>query len=337
MKRLVVCTVAFCFAVVIVLPALLVLAGGPRERNDLTDSTIIVNVLMADSGQIVKMPLDEYLVGVVAAEMPAEFDLEALKAQAVAARTQVVRRMRRLGGPGCDLHPQADVCTDSRHCQAWESIAAMQQKWHYTEFFAYWRKITRAVKETDGVIVCYQGQPIDAVFHSTCGGMTENAGDVWSQDIPYLKAVKCDTDRHSPYFQDRAVFTLAELEEKLGATIRARQVTTQMAGGREIKVMASPGLEPVIEVMAQTRTGRVKTARVGDRVFAATELRNALGLRSTRFVTQVVGDKVYIKTQGYGHGVGMCQYGADGMAKKGLGYEDILKHYYTGVTVEHWW
>ncbi|MGQ9532930.1 MAG: stage II sporulation protein D [Desulfotomaculales bacterium] len=280
-------------------------------------SGTVVRVYCHQTQEVRAMPLEEYLVGVVAAEMPAEFPVEALKAQAVVARTYILKRLMG-GGVVNRVHPEADICDDPRHGQAWLSREELRARWGRTGYYRYYYKVKEAVDATRGVIVTYNGQPIDPVYHGSCGGATENARDVWKVDVPYLRSVKCPYDSH-PRDGEPVTFTLTELDHRLGTDLGA--------------LPAVAGRQERFAVVARTETGRPRSMRLGSRVVPATELRERLELRSTNFRVQMEGNRVTFTCTGYGHGVGMCQYGARGLAEHGHDYRTILKHYYTGVEV----
>ena len=310
----------FCLAVVIGVPAALVLwLGGVGPGRTPQDQDTLTVWIEGQGAQT--MALEDYLIGVVAAEVPALFEPEALKAQAVAARTYTVRAMRKYGGTGCAEHPEADLSTDPRRGQAWESQAQLRRKWGFWSYFRLWRRIARAVEETQGEILTYEGQPIAAVYSSTCGGRTENSEDVWGTYVPYLRSVPCSWDRESPRYSEKLVISRAELEERLGVKLAA------------VPAVAAPGREP-LAILATTSSGRVREAMVGGKRFSGLELREKLGLRSTRFTWRWTGDGVEFHTVGNGHGVGLCQYGANGLAKLGRSYKEILAYYYPGTTLQ---
>lgn len=280
----------------------------------------MVRVYLHGSGEIVEMPLDEYLVGVLAAEMPAEFPEEALKAQAVTSRTYILKRLS-AGGLANPLHPGADVCDDHRHGQAWISKEEMRDRWGLLNFYKYYYKLTRAVDETYGEVITYNGELIDPVFHASCGGRTENSEDVWKFKVPYLRSVSCPYDDYQP--PDPSVrFTLDQVGRAVGTDLNALAVSTGGGNGN------------LIRVLDHTSTGRPKTVRIGDKTVPAAVLRDKLGLKSTNFRWKIDGKSVVFTTTGYGHGVGFCQYGAKGMAEHGYDYKNILAHYFTGVEIE---
>lgn len=312
------------FAVIVVPGAAIYLSGGPgggtRQAKIHRGEDIPIRVYVHSQDRIVEMSMEEYIKGVVAAEMPAEFEAEALKAQAVAARTYAAKQMALFGGAGLADRPGADVSTDPRYGQAWQSTSQLKERWGAFNFEHYWAKISRAVDETRGLIVTYNGEAINAVFHSTSGERTASAKEVWGYDFPYLQSVACEWDKKSPRYSDRREYSYAELEQRLGAE----------AG---VVAAAKSGSGSVAQVLERTDSGRVAKARIGSKTFTGSELRQKLDLRSANFSCEAQGEKLVFKTTGYGHGVGLCQYGANGMAKEGKNFRQILTYYYTGVAM----
>lgn len=295
----------------LLLPALIVKSCGGKTLPDAKGDPSQVTVWNHKTQELMRLPLGEYLAGVVAAEMPASFDLEALKAQAIVARTYTVAKIRAAGGAGCSAHPEADICTNSAHCQAWVSKEEATGNWPFFRQRSYWRKILRAVAETESQVVTYEGKMIDAVYHSTCGGSTENCEDVWTNPLPYLRSVQCGYCASSPRYTETLSLGAAQVAEKLGV----------------------PPEELKLTVLESTPGGRIIKVSTGKETLRGLEFRQKLGLRSAK-VTWLKGKDGYSFTSvGYGHGVGLCQYGADGMARQGYLAEDIIKKYYTGVVV----
>lgn len=285
-----------------------------------------------ETNLLIRMDLEDYVRGVVAAEMPASFHLESLKAQAVAARTYVVGRLRRQGGRGCDRHPEADICTDSAHCQGWLSDDELVSKWGYIDYFAQRSRIAEAVDATRGVILMYAGRVIDPVYHANSGGVTENSEDVWSVSIPYLRSVGSDFERGSPHYRDSLSFTVSELETKLGVSLVAKSETTEVIDGHEIKVIDQGNISAdSVEIVDRSENGHVRLVRLANTVLTGWEVRQRLGLPSARFTIEPLKDRLIFTTIGYGHGVGLSQHGANAMAILGSDYRQILLHYYTGV------
>lgn len=302
------------------LPAILVRGCDWKAQPSRKGKETLVKLQLAE-GNVITLPLEEYLIGVVAAEMPASFHEEALKAQAVAARTYALRRLL-LEKPDGD-HPGAHLCADSTHCQAWISTAEMRKRWGIIHFRYYYNKVCAAVRETEGEVLVYEDELIDPVYHSSCGGRgTEDARDVWGEDVPYLKRVSCTFDPPQRQEPVTSRYRLADLVSRLGLSGEA--------------VPAAAGTSSFIRVKERTAGGRVKTVLVGTRTYQGTELRKALGLHSTDFTVEVSGGEVTFRTRGYGHAVGMCQYGAEGLAQKGVPYDKILTYYYRGVSLKKW-
>ena len=329
MRYIAVGSIVLVLVAVIIIPAIVVLSTYDTNRQTAAvlppvprQEDVMIKVYMADIKQIVSMNLEDYVKGVVAGEMPAEFESEALKAQAVAARTYAVKHMALFGGTGSVEYPGADITTDYKESQAWYSETKLREKWG-TNYGKYWRRISQAVDLTQGLILTYNGEPINAVFHSTSGERTASAKEVWGFEYPYLQSVVCSWDKASPRYQDRKEITLAELEARLGndAVIMAAAQIGRSAG--------------VVNIMNYTDSGRVNLVRVGAKQLTGLEVRDKLELRSTNFVVESIEDKLVFKTTGYGHGVGLCQYGANGQAKEGRDFRQILTYYYTGTAIKN--
>lgn len=280
-------------------------AGGPQfalYRHDL--------------GQTVPIELEEYLLGVVAAEMPATFQMEALKAQAVAARTYALYTLQQgviLPGTG-----GAVLTTDHRTAQAWISKEAFWERWG-EQATTRWRRIATAVSSTHGQVITHHGSPILAAYHSSSGGHTESAQNYWTGSAPYLQAVTDPFDAVSPHRQTVSSVAASTVFSRLGLP------------------MPVSGTPPDIVVLDHYPSGRVRTIRIGDEIVTGRQVREALGLRSSMFSVEVEGNAVRFVQDGYGHGIGMSQYGAEGMAQQGYTYDQILGYYYTGVEMTQWY
>ncbi|NLW06643.1 MAG: stage II sporulation protein D [Clostridia bacterium] len=324
MRKLMGLVVFFIIAGTIIMPALIIaglrLLEAPVETQT---GERLVRVYLHRTGVSRTFPLEEYLVGVVAGEMPANFEVEALKAQAIAARTYTLKKIEQAKDLPGSRHENADICTDATHCQAWLDEASLRQQWGLVNYWRYHKRIKDAVNATRGLVLTYQGKLIEPVYHSNGGGRTESAAAVWGGDIPYLQSVASPWDRESPHYRDSLSFSLQELENKLGVNLSAVPAAA----------LAAPS-GSAMKVIEQTPTGRVKTIVIGDKTFAATELRQLLGLPSTDFSWEVAGEQIIFTTIGYGHAVGMSQYGANGMAAEGKKFNEILSHYYQGVKIE---
>lgn len=287
--------------------------GVPFVSGELDGETVL-KVLNGD--QVEEMDLGTYLVGVVRAEMPASFEPEALRAQAVAARTYTLYKIQTGGNHG----DTADICTDSTCCQAYISEERARANWG-DDADAYEKKIEDAVTATDGQAVLYGGVPILAVFHSSSAGLTRAAGEVWLNDLPYLQAVESpEAGDTIPNYYSRVEFTAEDFK----AAFLAAHPEADLSG------VVSGWLKDAVTDTA----GSIATLSVGGVTVKGTELRTILGLRSACFEWEAQDGKLVFFVTGYGHGVGMSQYGANQMAKDGATYQEILTHYYTGVTVE---
>lgn len=269
-----------------------------------------------DGDTVLEMDLGEYLLGVVRAEMPASFHQEALKAQAVAARTYTLYKLRTGGNHG----DAADICTDHTCCQAYIGEAQARANWGEDADVCE-GKIREAVTATDGQVILYGGVPVLAVFHSSSAGLTRAAGEVWLSDLPYLQAVSSpETAERVPNYYSRVDFSQEELRQKLLAAFPEADLRG--------------GMEAWLGDAQRDTAGSVSTLSVGGVTVKGASLRAALGLRSACFTWEAQEGTLAFFVTGYGHGVGMSQYGANAMAENGAGYREILTHYYTGVTVD---
>jgi len=260
-------------------------------------------IVLDPEGREISIGLEEFLVGVVAAEMPASFHMEALKAQAVASRTYIAARLEPYG---YGKHGDAVVCCDSKCCQAYLDDAGLRERWG--ENYGYYRKrVAQAVKATNRQVLMWHGRPADALFHSACGGLTEDASAVWGRSIPYLVPVACGYCKHAPRYTGWVSYSLAEAAELLDTDQDALRA---------------------MQALADTPGGRVGIVKLGNTLKKGPELRQALSLNSAAFHWLIMGDDILFCCVGFGHGVGMCQYGADGMGEHGYTYDEILAHYY---------
>lgn len=281
------------------------------------DPLLKIDVYYVPEQKVISMDLETYVKGVVASEMPASFHPEALKAMAVAARTYAVRKMRIFGGS--PSRPDADVTSDPKIDQAWAPVEVLRQRWGPILFLINWARIEKACEETRGLILMYGGLPAEAVYHSTCGGQTEAARDVWGRDVPYLQSVTCTFCQHSPYSKyQQVVVSKSTLSDKLSAS------------GISVPVWAMTD-SSFMSVTRVSPTGRIKELSIWGQSIKGTDFRNLLGLRSTLLTWSIKGDSVVFQVKGYGHGVGMCQYGADGMGRQGKSFKEILAFYYPGT------
>ena len=275
-----------------------------------------IKLVHEKTGEIEKIPIDEYLLGVVSSEMPASFEIEALKAQAVVARTYTIYQIMHSNGK----HGDADICDNYACCQAWISKEDRLSKWNEDERNTNWNKIVDAVNSTSGKIITYNGEPIDAFFHSNSGGITETAGNVWGgKNFPYLQCVEVSGEDNYQQFSSEVIISKEDLIKKIQAKYPDLEIDFNQNDS--------------IKIEEYTESGRVKTVQFGNTQLAGTEARSIFGLKSTNFKIEIDEKNITFKVLGYGHGVGMSQTGADSLAKQGKNYEEIIKHFYTGVEI----
>lgn len=274
-----------------------------------------ITLLHTSTGNTEKLNLDEYLYGVVSAEMPATYEIEALKAQAIVARTYTIYKILN------KKHENADICDDSRCCQAWISKEDRFSKWAEGDRESNWSKIVNAVQDTQGKIITYQNQPINAFFHSNSGGMTETPINVWGgSDYPYLQSVATSGEDGYKQYSSEVTLSQDELLSKLRSKYDDIQI--DFSNSDDIKILE------------YTSSNRVKTVKFGNHNISGVEARTLLGLKSTNFEISRDGENINFYVKGYGHGVGMSQTGADSLAKQGKKADEIITHFYTGVEIK---
>ncbi len=276
-----------------------------------------VRLKLAD-GQVEELPMSEYLWGVVAAEMPASFEEEALKAQACAARTYTARLQRSPSGK----HPEADVCADSTCCQAYIRREAAEARWGLNAR-EYGEKLDRAVAGTDGLGVLYGGEPIQALFFSSAPGKTVDAVEVWGNAVDYLKSVDSPEGDEVPNYHSRAVFSAQQVKELTAAAFPEINLSGDPAGW--------------FGEAARNEGGTVSSIPLGGVTLTGGQVRSLFSLRSAAFTVAWDGEQFAFDVTGYGHGVGMSQYGANAMAREGRDFTDILTWYYTGAEIGALW
>ena len=313
-------------AIVIIIAACMILFCDGRNKkqpqNDEQIKTKITTIAKVDvfdheANRVVAMDLDDYMVCVVAAEMPASFHSEALKAQAVSARTYTIYKAKR---SGCNATEKpADVCTNSAHCQAFVSIADMKENWG-DEFEQKLSKIKRAVDETKGELIIYKGDVIEVFYHASAGGMTEDSGNVFSAQRPYLVSVSSEGEQDSNNYYSQVRLSIDEFIGKL------KGVQGDFSISRD-------DIKNQIGEPKRYITGRVDSIKIGTSTFSGLHIRKIFKLKSTNFSITIEDDDVVFSSIGFGHGVGMSQNGANAMAKDGEEYHEILKHYFSGVEI----
>ena len=294
---------------ILFLPFIIVYCSPSEDTIELKlnyGSDRVIRVKRVNGGSIDSIGLEEYIIGVLAGEMPIYFELEALKAQAVAARSYALKRME------YNKNNEYDV-VDSIMNQVYLDRDYLKEAWG-SSYTSNINKLIRAVNETSGEYLDYDGGIADALFFSTSNGYTENSDVVFSFDVPYLKSVDSKWDESvSSVFHSSITISVSDFLQKM-------------------KISNSDKV--VFSDIVKSDTGRVISININGVDFKGMDVYNNLGLKSLDFSLEQVGSNVVINTSGYGHGVGMSQYGALGMAKNGYNYRDILFHYYTGVTIK---
>ena len=290
--------------------------GAVREQSAQGQKDGGVQLAVKNGDAVEIMALDVYLQGVVRGEMPASFELEALKAQAAAERTYIYYQ---LAAGRKEAHSNADVCTDPSCCNAWLSEEAAREKWG-GDFDGWESRIEEAVAATDGQVALYDGQPILAVFHSSSAGKTAGAGDVWSGDMPYLRSVDSPEGEETvPNYYSAAEFTAAEAKALLAQA--------------HPELTFSGGPDKWFGAVEKDESGRVGTVEVCGAPLRGVEVRRIFSLRSACFTIDAAADRVTFRVTGYGHGVGMSQYGANELARQGRTWQEILLWYYADITI----
>lgn len=310
MKKIV-ASIILIVLVFFMIPVLIINCSRTKKPKVIIEKGPFVRVFDCSAKELMILDLEEYVVGVVAAEMPGSFHIEALKAQALAARTYTLLRMEQYGGKGCINNPGADICTDFAHCQAYKDPKSIGKNYE---------KIMEAVLSTKGEVIVYERHLIDAVFHSTSGGKTENSEDVWANEVPYLKSVVSEFEDASPKLVSIQKINIDEFISGLKS----------MDSGLKI---SKKTLKNEMNIMERSEGGRIAKIKIGNKVFTGKDIRERFGLNSSNFNFNIGKNEITFTVIGYGHGIGMSQYGADGMARNGYSYRDIIKHYYRGIEI----
>lgn len=301
MKRLLLYTV-----IILIIPVIIssIFSNEVEYKFDFIEN-IFVRVKRVDKNKIEIVPLEEYVVGVVAGEMPVSFDIEALKAQSVAARTYVLKQMK-------DNYKMDYDVVDTISNQVYLDNELLKKRWG-NNYIKNINKIREAVSSTHGEYIVYEGNVITAFFFSTSVGKTENSEEVFISKLPYLRSVDSSWEEEvSPVFLSSKEFGIKEFYDKLGLPY-------------------SDNLN--INIIKTTSTGRIKEVEINNKKYTGNDVVSKLGIRSNYFNIEKVSNKIKVSTKGYGHGVGMSQYGALGLAKKGYKYDEIIKYYYQGVEI----
>lgn len=270
------------------------------NSDNTTNSSMSEITIYRSNGSIINLNMTDYLIGVVSSEMPASFNLEALKAQSVLARTYALKAKQ-----------TGKKLTDTVSTQSYIDIDQMKNKWR-NSFNTYYNKIKNAVENTNGEYLSYNGNYIEALYHSTNNGKTESSLDVFGNYYPYLISVSSEYDKNASSYLRTINMPLDTISNKLGLNLNN---------------------DSVISILSYTDGGNIKEININGNNFSGKKVRELLGLRSADFDISISDNNANITTRGYGHGVGMSQYGANGMANAGYSYKDILSHYYPGTTL----
>lgn len=294
------------FLLIIIIPWIVISVFFSLEDSEFYFSkNQYVRVLRKKTGVIESIPLEEYVMGVVAGEMPVSFEIEALKAQAVASRTYVMFQIEKNKKKDYDV-------VDTVLNQVYLDSKEMKKKWG-DNYSKYMNKIKEAVEDTAYQYILYDGEIAETLFFSTSVGYTENSEEIFVSKVPYLRSVKSNWDQISPVFSENNSYDLNDFLKLLKL-----EKNTQLN----------------IEIIDTTSTGRINKIKINNKVFSGKQIANLLNIRSSHFKISEYNGVVTVTTKGYGHGVGMSQYGAQGMAKEGYKYDEILKYYYTGIEIK---
>lgn len=294
------------FLLILLIPYITVsLLFSGEEKEFLFVKNEYVRVLRKETNEIVNVPLEEYVMGVVAGEMPVSFEIEALKAQAVAARTYVMYQMIKNENKDYDV-------VDTVMNQVYLDSVDLKKKWG-NNYQKYIKKIKEAVESTAYQYILYNGQIAETLFFSTSVGYTENSEEIFVSKVPYLRSVESSWDSISPVFLENTTYTIDEFLDRLNL--------------EKSDVLS-------VKIIDTTSTGRINKIKINNNIYTGKQVANLLNIRSSHFEIKENNGVVKISTKGYGHGVGMSQYGAQGMAKEGYSYDEILKYYYTGIEIK---
>ena len=283
------------------------------EKNYYGDCNNI-KLLHTETGEVEEVNLDTYLLNVVSAEMPASYEMEALKAQAVVARTYTIYKIKNGG-----KHENADICDSSLCCQAWISKENRLARWEENIRDEYWNKIVQAVESTKGKYITYNNEPINAFFHSNSGGTTELPVNVWGGSYPYLQIVETSGEDAYSGYSSEVKISKDELIQKMLSKYQDFEIDFNDS--------------KCIEILETNESNRIKKIRIGNKELSGVEARSIFGLKSAKFDFEIIVDEIIFKVIGYGHGVGLSQSGSDSLAKQGYDYISIIKHYYKDVQI----
>ncbi|MGL4774472.1 MAG: stage II sporulation protein D [Clostridium sp.] len=276
----------------------------------------MVKVYITNDKKVIEVSVEDYIIGVLGSEMPVSFDEEALKAQAIAARTFYYSR--RISP--CPKANGGEIC-DTVHCQVYMNKEERLSKWSASTANQNYKKLEEAVKSTEGLVLSYKGELVRSPqFFSTSSGKTEDAKDVFGSEVPYLKSIESPGEEISTKFEETKTFKKSELVNKINSSYEKSKLNIK-------------DIQSQISIEERSEAGMVTKLKLGNEVIKGTEFRSMLGLNSANFTIEYKGEDVIITCKGYGHGVGMSQWGANVMGKNGKTYDEILTHYYTGIEI----
>lgn len=317
--------IIMCSTFVIALSFFIVGPGGNIGKSD--NKTVRnsynqkISVYITKKGKTEDMNLEDYVTGVVSGEMPAEFSDEALKAQAVAARTFAAAHMEVYGGRKYNGNTGADVC-DTAKCQVFMPKSERFEKWPESKRKMYWDKIKDAVDSTKGQVLAYNGKLVmEPYYFAVSSGRTESSLSVFNRDVKYLKSVKSFGDEKSKKYKTYKYIDKDQFIQKVNSSYKGAN-------------LSNSNLEDLVSIKSRNEGGSVKEIKLGGITISGIRFRSLMELNSSNFNIGFKGENVVIECLGYGHDVGMSQWGADALGKQGKDYKYILCHYYTGVKVE---
>lgn len=315
---------------IVVVPVMIVLMFSPDrqlfERKTISYGEIDIDtpdilVWRKNEDQVVTVGLEDYIMCVVSSEMPASFEMEALKAQAIAARTYSVARTINFSIPENPVgHQKAALC-DTTHCQVYMNKEQIAQQRSAQWMADSWPRIQEAVNDTAGQVLCYDGALAgQTLFHSSSGGRTENSEDVFVSAVPYLRSVDSPYEEEATHSNELTEIPISQFVETINSSIEGASITAEQTKN--------------IKINARSSGDKALSVQVGNLSITGREIRTLFSLASANFKVSATEDSLLFVTNGYGHGVGLSQYGANGMAERGYTYDQILTHYYTGVEIK---
>ena len=292
---------------------------NPSEVTLKDKKNLKIKVYRTKIKKIEEMDIEEYIKGVVAAEMPAEFNIEALKAQAVAARTYALAHMEAGGGQRCGQINEGDIC-DTVHCQAYMSKEDRLKGWPQSKGNEYWSKIEEAVFKTKEEVLIYDNEIAKSIYYfAVSSGKTENSADVFNQSVPYLQSVESIGEEVAPKFNTSVKYSYSSF--------------TKIINNYYPNSLSTSNVKNNIKIKSRTSAGGVKELQIGKTTITGVKFRGMFGINSTNFTFKFNNDTIEIVCKGYGHGVGMSQWGANALGKSGKDYKYILTHYYKGINI----